>query len=88
MHAIFQAYAPLVMERPPSQGSILTTVTSSPDSLFSKFSEVSEAKVHITRPPRALPDAVPDILISPVLDHVCELKHQPAPLLHLGDTSV
>jgi len=81
------AIFPLVMERPPSQGSILTD-TSSPDSLFSKFSEVSEAKVHTTRPSRTLPDAVPDILFSPVLDHVCELKHQPAPLLHLGDTSV
>jgi len=78
---------PSVMERPPSQESILTD-TSLPDSLFSKFSEVSEVKVHIPRPPRTHPDAVPDILISPALHHVCELKHQPAPLLHLGDTSV
>jgi len=77
----------LAMERPSSQGSIPTD-TSEPDSLFSKFSEASEVKIGITRPPRTRPGAVPDILFSPVLDHVCELKHLPVPLLHLGDVSV
>ena len=75
---------PLAMERPPTQGSILTD-TSSPDSLF-KLSEASKAKGHTAEPPRARPDTVPDILFSPASDHVRELKHPPAPLLHLGDT--
>lgn len=75
------------MERPPNQGSILMD-TSSPDPLFSKLSEVSEAEGRITKPPRTHPDTVPDILISPALDRVRELEHRSAPQLHLGDTSL
>jgi hypothetical protein len=73
---------PLVMERPPSRRSTLTD-TSAPDSLFSKISEASEAQ--ITETSQMRPDPVPGFLFSPVLDHVRELKHPPAPLLHLGD---
>jgi len=66
---------PLAMERPPSQGSILVD-TSLPGPSFSKLSEVSEAKGHITKLPGTRPDAVPDILISPALGHVRELEHR------------
>jgi hypothetical protein len=91
---------PLAMERPPSLDSTLTD-TSLPDSLFSKLSEASEAESHITGTPLksidALvrvscskgesTDALPDILFSPVLDHIRELKHPLAPPFHPGDTS-
>ena len=91
---------PLAMERPPSQESTLTDV-SFPDSLFTKFSEDSEAETHVIEmsPTNAdaLPriscskaestDALPDILFGPVLDQVRELKHPLALLLYSGDTS-
>ena len=78
---------PLATGRPPSQGSVLID-TSSPDPPPPKLSEVSEAKGHITKPSRTRLDAVPDISISPALDHVRKLERRPAPPLHLGDTSV
>jgi len=77
---------PIAMERPPSQGSILTG-TLSPDSLYSELSEVPGTEGYITKPSRPRPDAVPDVLFNPVLDHIRELRHPPAPLLHLGNTS-
>jgi len=88
------------MERPPSQESTLTDV-SFPDSLFTKFSEDSEAETPVIElsPTNAdaltriscskaeSTDAPPDIFFGPVLDHVRELKHPLAPLLYRGDIS-
>jgi len=92
---------PLAMRRPPSQESTLADVSFS-GSLFSKLSEDSEAGSHFTELLRTNADALtriscskgestddlPDIIFNPVFDHVRELKHPPAPLLHPGDTSV
>lgn len=77
---------PIAIERPPSQGSTLTG-TLSPDSLYSELSEASGTGGYITKSSRPHPDAVPDVLFSPVLDHVRELRHLPAPLLYLSNTS-
>jgi serine/threonine protein kinase len=75
------------MERPPSQDS----VTSMPESLFSKLSEFSEAETSITEPGLASTEALaagihskgestedlPAFLFSPVLDHA---SHPQAPV--------
>ena len=83
---------PLAMIRPPSQESTPTDV-SSPDSLFSKISEVSEAESPITEPPRKSTDALAwdshsrgGITDALPADHVCELKQRPAPPSQLADT--
>ena len=78
--------SPSAMECPPSHGSTLTD-TSLPDRLFSKPSEASETRGHVTEPPWTSAGALPDILFSPASGHVRELKPPPALLSHLRDSS-
>ena len=87
---------PLATKHPPNQESD----DSLPDSLFSKLSEASEARSHITEPPLTSTDtlarvscskdestdALPDNFFN-LLGHARELKCPLTPLLHLGDTS-
>ena len=87
---------PLAMERSPSQESDISLS----DSLFTKISEASEARSHITEPPLTSTDtlariscseggstdALPDNLVNP-LGHTRELNRPLAPLLHPSDTS-
>ncbi|KAF9648265.1 kinase-like protein [Thelephora ganbajun] len=81
------------MERPPSQESTLTD-TSTPDSLFSKLSEASEAESSIAEPARASTDVLardsytkggssddlPAPFFSPASDHVAHFQLTPDPV--------